>query len=266
MRFASPGPSIARTPLVGLLLRCLHRYRALLNRVVKTFDWWLQHALGEDGEALNGSEETGDDTHKGDDLDVDVERETVEVHTRTRKRHRGSPSKGDDRPAPYNAEDTPPQFTGGSTIDTHPEWSPSEEQSDPSRRQYQQTVLEQTPHQSEQRPFVERSRRSDGVGWGRSSAVGENVEEQRSDKTVRKAGEELSGSGGKPHYYLKFSSTREKSNRFVDRSLPFFVPSPPRYRFGLVLLDGRREASPGVRLFSVACSSPSSACGPWVPV
>lgn len=30
--------------------------------------------------------------------------------------------------------------------------------------------------------------------------------------------------GSKAHYYLKFSSTVERPNRFVDRSLPFFVP------------------------------------------
>lgn len=28
----------------------------------------------------------------------------------------------------------------------------------------------------------------------------------------------------KLHYYLKLSSSREEPNRFVDRSLPFFVP------------------------------------------
>lgn len=30
--------------------------------------------------------------------------------------------------------------------------------------------------------------------------------------------------GSKAHYYMKFSSTAERPNRFVDRSLPFFVP------------------------------------------
>lgn len=32
------------------------------------------------------------------------------------------------------------------------------------------------------------------------------------------------GSKAKLHYYLKISSTWERPNRFVDRSLPFFVP------------------------------------------
>lgn len=48
----------------------------------------------------------------------------------------------------------------------------------------------------------------------------------------RGGGEETVGAtppGGKLHYYLKLSSTWEKPNRFVDRSLPFFVP-PARSR------------------------------------
>eukprot|EP00903_Cladosiphon_okamuranus_P015105 g13972.t1 len=46
--------------------------------------------------------------------------------------------------------------------------------------------------------------------------------------------------GRKLHYYLKFSSTREKPNRFVNRSLPFFVP-PASSR---ETVDNDHDASP----------------------
>ncbi|CAM9130251.1 unnamed protein product [Hapterophycus canaliculatus] len=43
----------------------------------------------------------------------------------------------------------------------------------------------------------------------------------------REAGEGVAGDSSNTHYYFKLSSTLEKRNDFVERSLPFFVPPPP---------------------------------------
>lgn len=78
-----------------------------------------------------------------------------------------------------------------------------------------QSLLEYLEHSLDQSPGMPQDRESGGKSTVRHEHGGEKerVDERPTPTPASNA-----------HYYFKLSSTPEKPNRFLDRSLPFFVP------------------------------------------
>lgn len=196
----------------------------------RTFDWWLGHALGvsgigdHDGDD-HGSDSGSDERYEGDhrpriddyqSANDDIDRESLRRDLFSPDNPGGVPDQSAYRPP----DQFPDQFR-----DQYLDLS-LEKSLDTSVGPSVEEPLKHPLEQSLQRP----SHRRGGDRRGRGKVEGIPAEESGDQKKHTAEDEEAVGSSN-THYYFKLSSTLDKPNRFVDRSLPFFVPSPPRYLF-----------------------------------
>ncbi|CAM9905205.1 unnamed protein product [Scytosiphon promiscuus] len=212
------------------------------SRVMRTFDWWLQHALrvpfiDNPDEIRPESDGIIDERYEGNDGRRKNDHQNLNDDVDESSLSRDLLSLNTDRSTAKSGEDLRHQPSDGvpdhKRLSRPPDQCPDQHEDeyfDVSLEQSLDTYLEQPPEQRLERSLDQFSGRSGGDEGG-TQDVKDSAVEQDDGERNQLGEEEVVQDSGNTHYYFKLSSFPEKPNHFVERSLPFFVPSPSSDHF-----------------------------------